>query len=241
MYGTQRIFTFTFEMYPRRTSRAARFYPPDELIARETRRNREAVLYLMEQADCPYRALGRRRGVLRAVLRRPRDRPRLDGRPRWHRHRDAGAWQRGDPVAGRLAARLGGLRPLRPGHGRPPGVDVDGGRTTIRSRSVHLPSGRAATLRLRYWVGHVHRRHRRATGSGSAGRPSDGHVLACALTALTGRGRVHGGRRGAPARSPSRHAARRGRRRASCTPSTPGADATVEAGVDDVRITVAGP
>ena len=35
-------------------------YPPDELIGRETRRNREAVLYLMEQAACPYAVLGAR-------------------------------------------------------------------------------------------------------------------------------------------------------------------------------------
>jgi carboxypeptidase T len=56
MWGAHRIFAFTFEMYPR-GSAGGGFYPPDEIISRETTRNREAVLYLLEQADCPYRAI----------------------------------------------------------------------------------------------------------------------------------------------------------------------------------------
>lgn len=56
-YGTQKIFAFTFEMFPK--SQFPGFYPPDELIARETARNKEAALYLAEQADCPYRAIGK--------------------------------------------------------------------------------------------------------------------------------------------------------------------------------------
>ena len=60
MYGRQGIFSFTFELYPRGGSARARHYPPDEIIGRETRRNREAVLYLMENAACPYSALGAR-------------------------------------------------------------------------------------------------------------------------------------------------------------------------------------
>jgi carboxypeptidase T len=55
-WGTHRIFAFTFEMYPRSSSPG--FYPPDEVIARETSRNRAAVLYLLGLADCPYRAIG---------------------------------------------------------------------------------------------------------------------------------------------------------------------------------------
>ncbi|WP_124726901.1 M14 family metallopeptidase [Staphylospora marina] len=56
-YGTHKIFAYTFEMYPRSSNPG--FYPPDEVIARETSRNREAVLYLAEQADCPYRVIGK--------------------------------------------------------------------------------------------------------------------------------------------------------------------------------------
>lgn len=55
-WGVHRIFAFTFEMYPRTSSPG--FYPPDEVIGRETARNRDAVLYLLEQSDCPYRAIG---------------------------------------------------------------------------------------------------------------------------------------------------------------------------------------
>jgi carboxypeptidase T len=55
-WGSHRIFAFTFEMYPRSSSPG--FYPPDEVIARETSRNRAAVLYLLGLSDCPYRAIG---------------------------------------------------------------------------------------------------------------------------------------------------------------------------------------
>jgi carboxypeptidase T len=55
-WGVHRIFAFTFEMYPR--SSPPGFYPPDEVIARETSRNRAAVLYLLDLSDCPYRAIG---------------------------------------------------------------------------------------------------------------------------------------------------------------------------------------
>ncbi|PTX61755.1 zinc carboxypeptidase [Melghirimyces profundicolus] len=56
-YGKHNIFSFTFEMYPKTSDPG--FYPPDERIAEETKRNREAVLYLAEQADCPYRTIGK--------------------------------------------------------------------------------------------------------------------------------------------------------------------------------------
>ena len=55
-WGNHRIFAYTFEMYPR--SGPPGFYPADEIIARETSRNRAAVLYLLGLADCPYRAIG---------------------------------------------------------------------------------------------------------------------------------------------------------------------------------------
>jgi carboxypeptidase T len=34
------------------------FYPPDEVIGRETARNREAVLIMLEYSDCPPRIIG---------------------------------------------------------------------------------------------------------------------------------------------------------------------------------------
>jgi hypothetical protein len=35
------------------------FYPPDEVIVRETTRNKAASLLIAEYADCPYRAIGK--------------------------------------------------------------------------------------------------------------------------------------------------------------------------------------
>jgi carboxypeptidase T len=53
LYGRYRIFSFTFEMSPDTAA-----YPSDESIPNETGRNRDAVLYLIDMADCPYRSIG---------------------------------------------------------------------------------------------------------------------------------------------------------------------------------------
>ena len=58
LYGAHRVFSFTFEMYPV-TSAQGGFYPPDEVIPAQTARNRAAVLYLLEQAGCPYAVIGK--------------------------------------------------------------------------------------------------------------------------------------------------------------------------------------
>ncbi|WP_418958824.1 M14 family metallopeptidase [Streptomyces tritici] len=58
LWGAQRIFGYTFEMYPA-SSWNGGFYPPDEVIERETSRNRDAVLQLLENADCMYRSIGK--------------------------------------------------------------------------------------------------------------------------------------------------------------------------------------
>ncbi|GAA3297275.1 M14 family metallopeptidase [Streptomyces cinereospinus] len=58
LWGSQKIFGYTFEMYPQSSSGGG-FYPPDEVIERETARNRDAVLQLLENADCMYRSIGK--------------------------------------------------------------------------------------------------------------------------------------------------------------------------------------
>ncbi|MGW0390270.1 M14 family metallopeptidase [Streptomyces sp. NPDC003042] len=58
LWGNQKIFGYTFEMYPA-GSGGGGFYPPDEVIDRETARNRDAVLQLLENADCMYRSIGK--------------------------------------------------------------------------------------------------------------------------------------------------------------------------------------
>ncbi|MEU6861763.1 M14 family metallopeptidase [Streptomyces sp. NPDC046876] len=59
LWGNQKIFAYTFEMYPSDTGGGGGFYPPDEVIDRETARNRDAVLQLLENADCMYRSIGK--------------------------------------------------------------------------------------------------------------------------------------------------------------------------------------
>ncbi len=56
LYGAHHIVNFTFEMYPS-SSAGGGFYPSDEIIPAETARNREAILYLIDLADNPSRAL----------------------------------------------------------------------------------------------------------------------------------------------------------------------------------------
>ncbi|WP_116244986.1 M14 family metallopeptidase [Nocardiopsis sp. FIRDI 009] len=57
LWGDQRIVNFTYEMYPS-SYWGGGFYPPSSVIDRETARNREAVLRLLDYADCPYRIIG---------------------------------------------------------------------------------------------------------------------------------------------------------------------------------------
>ncbi|MFI8961132.1 M14 family metallopeptidase [Streptomyces sp. NPDC053493] len=58
LWGAQKIFSYTFEMYPA-SSWDGGFYPPDEVIERETSRNKDAVLQLLENSDCMYRSIGK--------------------------------------------------------------------------------------------------------------------------------------------------------------------------------------
>jgi len=58
LYGQHGIMNYTFEMYPD-TAAQGGFYPPDEVIPAETSRNRASVLYLLEQAACPYGVIGK--------------------------------------------------------------------------------------------------------------------------------------------------------------------------------------
>jgi hypothetical protein len=52
-YGTQKIFMFTFEMG------SNTFYPPGSEIPTLTSVNDAAVRYIIQQADCPYRVIGK--------------------------------------------------------------------------------------------------------------------------------------------------------------------------------------
>lgn len=234
LYGTQRIFSYTFEMFPRAGS--SRTHVPDERIPRETRRNREAVLYLMEMAACPYAAIDKADAYCGPlyddleVARGWRVDPDGDDTARdgaWARGVAArSAYQRRDATSGRAVLVTG----------RAKGRDVDRGRTTVRSRAIRLPEDATATLRLRYWVGMDGAADEADRFRVRLVDPSGGDTLATAL-AIDGDGRSHKPRwRSLAYRIPDEL---RGQRVAiELVAVDAGRDATVEAGVDDVRITV---
>jgi hypothetical protein len=155
MYARHRIFSFTFELYPTGGGTKKQWYPPDEVIARENKRNREALLYLMGKAWCPYQALGPQAA-------RNNCGPLFDdfetGRgwkvdPRGTDTATDGRWVRGDPRKSslQLGSAVSGRSVLVTG--RAPGHDVDGGVTTVRSPYFRVPSSGMASLKLKYWVG----------------------------------------------------------------------------------------
>jgi carboxypeptidase T len=226
LYGTQRIFAYLVEL-----GDSARI--PDEEIGPETSRNRDAVLYLMEQARCPYRAIG---GAARFCGPFFDD---LEIARGWKVDPDGtdtaagGGWARGIPTAGsrQLGTAVSGRAVLATGLAG--GRDLDGGRTTVRSPIVHLPA-RASSLHLRYWVGMgADATTRDRVRVRLVGR--DGAALATALTVRgSGRGRAPRWRT-LDYRIPVRLAGRDVAIELVATDA--GRDSTVEAGVDEVRVT----
>ncbi len=235
MYGTQRIFSYTFEMYPGPNDYplpfSTRWYPPDQMIAALTSVNQDAVLYLMEQADCPYRSIGKASAYCGPYY------DDLEISRGWTVNPDGtdtateGAWARGVPQVKpfQLAAWDGqsafvtGLK----------GADVDGGRTTARSPLISLPSS-ASTLRLRYWVGF----DAQATDSDSfiVRLVNAAGDKVATVVAVKGNGRTQ--RPAWKTLTFAIPAALQGTSVAIQLMATDaGADATVEAGVDSLRIT----
>lgn len=165
-YGDQRIFVYTFEMYPPYgCNGCGGFRPPDNVIQRETTRNREAVLYFLEQAECPYRAAG-----LGATHCGPLNDDFETGRG-WRvdpsgtdtaTGAGSGAWQRAKPARtadGQGVKQRGGVTSGQAAFVTGPSAggsasanDVDG-RTTILSPVVDLGSGHW-TLRFRFTFAH---------------------------------------------------------------------------------------
>jgi hypothetical protein len=157
-YGVYRIFSYTFEM-------SVKDYPDDSLIASETGRNREAVLYLMERASCPLAVLGDAVRVARCgafdddleVYRGWSINPdRTDTAPA------NAAFRQGDPAstaslgAKQIGTAASGAKAFVTG--APAGAsananDLDG-RTTIRSAPIVLPAVTGQRLRFAYVFAH---------------------------------------------------------------------------------------
>ena len=60
LYHSYRIFSFTIELYPKELGNlTSDVYPPYSVVAKQTARNRGALLYLIDAAACPYAAIGK--------------------------------------------------------------------------------------------------------------------------------------------------------------------------------------
>jgi carboxypeptidase T len=164
LWGSYKVFAYTFEMYPRTSSPG--FYPPDEVIGREVSRNREAVLRLLELSDCPYRAIGKESqhcGVPSTVVFADDFETSPGGWTRSGGTATTGIWERGDPEPTdssgpkQLGAPTSGANDLVTGRlaGSSAGAnDIDGGTTSITSPQITLPAGGSYRLSLSYYLAH---------------------------------------------------------------------------------------
>ncbi|HEY8438043.1 MAG TPA: M14 family metallopeptidase [Candidatus Limnocylindrales bacterium] len=158
-YGVYRIFSYTFEL-------SVKDYPDDSLIASETGRNKEAVLYLIEKAWCPLSVLGAATVTLRCGIFDDD----FEANKGWIVNAagtdtaTSGMWQRGDPQPTTTSA----------GRKQPDGVpsgsrayitglaagtsaaanDLDGGRTTVVSRPINVQSTAHQKLQFQYTFAH---------------------------------------------------------------------------------------
>ncbi|GAB2690599.1 M14 family zinc carboxypeptidase [Thalassiella azotivora] len=175
MWGQEGIFSYTFEMYPRGSSGGG-FYPPASVIGRETARNREAVLRLMEAADCVYEVIGKQDqycggdgggggGTETTLFADDFETDRG-----WQVNASgtdtatAGQFERAVPQqvdyngAKQLASTPSGTRNLVTGPlaGSSAGVhDVDGGTTSVRSPAIALTGGQRYEVRLAGYLAHA--------------------------------------------------------------------------------------
>jgi hypothetical protein len=156
-YGVYRIFSYTFEM-------SNRDYMDDRLIASETGRNKDAVLYLAERASCPWSVLGATYTTARCGAFDDD----FEAARGWATDPDGtdtatgGRWQRGNPqgTSASGAKQLGtvpsGSRALTTGLTAGPSAnsnDLDG-RSTVRSVPIALPTTNGQRLFFRYVFAH---------------------------------------------------------------------------------------
>jgi carboxypeptidase T len=167
LWGQHKIFGYTFEMYP--TTSSPGFYPPDEVIGAQTSRNREAVLRLLEAADCPYRAIGEEAqycGLPSATIYSDdfdTSATAWTGNFAGTDTATLGRYERGDPAATtsggtkQLGTTVSGVNDLVTGRlaGAAAGAhDVDGGVTSMTSPAISLTGGSNYSLSLSYYLAH---------------------------------------------------------------------------------------
>jgi hypothetical protein len=168
MYGVHRIFSYTYELYPPETATVwGDHYPDDSKIGPATDRNRGAILLLIDRAACPFGTLGEDSArancgplyddleINRGWRRNPLGTD-TAVRGLWAVADPQATWlngrkQKGTTVSGRRALVTGAAAGSSASYG-----DVDGGITTIRSRTIRLPEDPAAfgSLTFRYYLAH---------------------------------------------------------------------------------------
>jgi carboxypeptidase T len=160
LYGMYRVFSYTFEM-------SVTDYPSDAMIGPETSRNRAAVLYLAEQAGCPLAVLGAtvrmaRCGALdddfevaRGWTSNPDGTDTAPAGAKWARANPSGTsvggvvLQRDATASGEMALVTGPQAGATAGS-----FDLDG-RTTARSRPISVPAGAGQSLTFRWLFSHT--------------------------------------------------------------------------------------
>ena len=166
LWGNQRIFSYTFEMFP--TSNSPGFYPDDAFITRETTRNDSAVLLFLDFADCIYRVINVSCGTGNPPTNVFSDT--FEAANGWTRNAagtdtaTTGLWERGDPeatssgVALQLGTTVSGTNDLVTARlaGASAGAnDIDGGLTSIQSPAVTLPATGTLTLSTSWYLAHL--------------------------------------------------------------------------------------
>jgi carboxypeptidase T len=153
-YGRHRIFAYTFELTP------GGAYPDDSTIGPETRRNKSAILYLIDKAGCPYAVIGQAQAYCGPLW------DDFETSRGWTVNPDgadtatSGRWERANPApttSRQLGTTTSGSVDLVTGHLAGTSVnsyDVDGGTTSVRSPDFTLDSGGAYAVRFRYYFSH---------------------------------------------------------------------------------------
>ena len=158
LYGRYRVLAYTIELSPDSTP-----YPKASAIASETGRNKNAVLYLMERAGCPYSVIGKaaaRCGAFDDDLEVDRG---WKANPLRTDTATGGKWIRANPqgttssgpkqlntVPSGSAALVTGYKAGATANS----YDVDGGTTTVQSPAIELPSHTGQRLTFRYYFAH---------------------------------------------------------------------------------------
>ena len=162
LYGKHRIFSFTWELYPTETPTVwGDHYPADENIARQTARNRSALIWFLQQAGCPYQAAGLQVPNCGAFF------DDAEGTKGWAADPDgtdtatSGRWQRADPAqttsngVKQLGTTVSGSRAFVTGGGAgndPEDLDLDG-VSTLRSTTIAVPA-KPGPLTFSYYLAH---------------------------------------------------------------------------------------